>query len=92
MQCTLTPEERSTRGKRWLALDQADVEETWNGLRLGFPASAEAELRDLARLEGECCAFASWDVTRDGDRAILELTAEGEAVTAVQSMFASLRK
>jgi len=92
MECTLTQEERGTRGKRWHALGKADVDELSNGLRLAFPASAEAELRELARLETDCCAFASWHVTRDGDRAILDITAEGDAVIAVQSMFASLRK
>ena len=92
MECTLTQEERGTRGKRWQALVKADVADISNGLRLAFPASAEAELRELARLETDCCAFASWDVTRDGERVILDVTAEGEAVAAVQSMFASLRK
>jgi hypothetical protein len=62
-----------------------------NGLRLSFPARAEMELRELARLERDCCAFASWDVTRQGDRAVLEITAEGEAVAAVQALFASSR-
>jgi len=92
MHCTLTPEELGTRGRRWLALGSADVDKTWNGLRLAFPASAEAELRDLARLERECCAFARWDVTTHSDRVILDVTAEGEAVAAGQSLCASLRK
>ena len=92
MECTLTQEERGSRGKRWLSLPKAEIDEVSNGLRLAFPASAEAELRELALLETECCAFASWNVTRDGDHAILDVTAEGEAVAAGQSMFASLRK
>jgi hypothetical protein len=92
MRCTLTPDELATRGERWRALGAADVVETTNGLRLTFPAHTEPELRALAELERDCCAFAGWDVTTQGDRAVLEITAEGEAVAAVQAMFGSLRK
>jgi hypothetical protein len=92
MKCTLTSDELVTRGARWRALGAADVADTTVGLRLSFPARAETELRELARLERECCSFARWDVTRQGDRAVLDITAEGEAVAAVQSLFASLRR
>jgi len=92
MQCTLTSDERVDRGQRWRALGPADVADTENGLRLSFPASAEDELRALAQLERECCAFASWEVTRQDGRAVLDVTADGEAVAAVQSLFGSLRK
>jgi hypothetical protein len=91
MRCTLTSDELVTRGERWRALGAANVADMKNGLRLSFPARAEMELRELARLERDCCAFASWDVTRQGDRAVLEITAEGEAVAAVQALFASSR-
>ena len=92
MRCTLTSDELVTRGARWRALGAADVADTTNGLRLSFPLQAELELRELAALERECCAFAQWEVTRHGGRAVLDITAEGEAVAAVQSMFGSLRK
>jgi len=92
MKCTLTSDELVTRGARWRALGAADVADTVDGIHLSFPAQAETELRELARLERECCAFARWDVTRHGDRAVLDITAEGEAVAAVQSLFGSLRK
>jgi hypothetical protein len=91
MECTLTSDELLARGKRWRALGAAEVAETANGLRLSFPSQAETELRQLAELERDCCAFASWAVTRLGDRAVLDITAEGEAVAAVQKMFGSLR-
>jgi hypothetical protein len=91
MKCTLTSDELVTRGERWRALGAANVADMKDGLRLTFPARVEAELRELARLERDCCAFARWDVTRQGDRAVLEITAEGEAVAAVQALFASLR-
>jgi len=92
MRCTLTSDELATRGVRWRSLGAADVADTTNGLRLSFPAQVEVELRELAALERECCAFARWDVTRHGDLALLDITAEGEAVAAVQSLFGSLRK
>jgi hypothetical protein len=91
MKCTLTSDELITRGERWRALGVADVADLTNGLRLSFPARAEPELRELARLERDCCAFARWEVTAQGGRAVLEITAAGEAVVAVQAMFTSLR-
>jgi hypothetical protein len=93
MKCTLTSNEFATRGERWRALAAADVADTKNGLRLSFPAHTEPELRNLAELERDCCAFARWNVTTAGDHAVLDITAEGEAaVAAVQALFASLRK
>jgi hypothetical protein len=91
MECTLTPEELATRGARWRGLGPAAVADLKNGLQLSFPARAEAELRELIRLERDCCAFARWAVTRQGDRAVLEITAEADAVAAVQKLFGSLR-
>ena len=91
MECTLTSDELATCGERWRELGAADVADMQNGLRLSFSAEVEAELRELAQLERECCAFARWDVTTNGDRAVLEITADGPAIAAVQSMFGSLR-
>ena len=92
MNCTLTAAELATRGERWRTLGAADVTDTANGLRLSFPAHTEPELRELAELERTCRAFASWDVTSPGDRAVLDITTEGEAVAAIQALFGSLRK
>jgi hypothetical protein len=94
--CTLSPEELSTRGRRWLRLrDRGAVHVATipTGLRLRFPADSrvEHELRELADLERECCGFAEWVVTAEGEWVFLDVTAEGEAVSAVQSMFASFR-
>jgi hypothetical protein len=92
MKCTLTSAELVDRGERWRALGPAEVADTRAGLRLTFAAAAEEELRALAQLERECCAFADWTVTRQDGHSVLDVTAEGEAVTAVQSLFGSLRK
>jgi|tagenome__1003787_1003787.scaffolds.fasta_scaffold20904154_4 hypothetical protein len=92
MHCTLTPDELAARGARWRALGPAHATDLPNGLRLTFPAGVEDELNELARLERDCCAFARWDVTTEQGHAHLDVTADGDAVAAVQSLFPSLRK
>jgi hypothetical protein len=92
--CTLSAGELGARGQRWGRLRDratAEVAPTEAGLRLRFRADPgiEAELRELAALERECCSFADWTVTVDRGSVCLDITAEGEAVPAVQSMFAS---
>jgi hypothetical protein len=87
MQCTLTPDELGVRGKRWRALGPADMTTLDNGLRLEFGPHAEQELAELAVLERECCAFANWDAKGS----VLEITADGESIPAVQALFGSLR-
>jgi len=94
--CTLSPDELGARGQRWGQLrDRATVEVATidAGLRLRFRADPgiEAELRELAALESECCSFADWTVTMDRGSVCLDITAEGEAVPGVQAMFASFR-
>lgn len=87
MQCTLTPDELAVRGSRWRALGQAEVTTLPDGLRLQFEPHAAEELAELAALERECCSFAHWTATGS----TLEITADGDAVAAVQAMFGSLR-
>lgn len=93
--CTLSSEELAVRGARWRRLgENAAVEATViaDGLRLAFVGDVGPEVRELAALERECCAFASWTVHTHGERVVLDITADGdEAVTAVQAMFGSLQ-
>jgi len=60
-----------------------------NGLQLVFAAreGVEAELRELARLEAECCAFADWKVQRRAEGVVLDVIASGHGVAAVRSLF-----
>ena len=88
MQCTLTPDELAVRGTRWRALGPADVTTLPDGLRLEFGPEAADELGELALLERECCSFATWEA----NGSVLQITAGGEAIAAVQSMFGSLRR
>jgi hypothetical protein len=47
----------------------------------------EEELRELARLERRCCAFADWAVGTEDGLAILDVEGAGdETVAAVQAM------
>ena len=85
------------RAERWLtlgsrALVRIDPSET--GLVLVFAAEpgVEHELRELAELERDCCAFATWSVLADVERVVLDVAGEGEAVPVVQGMFGPLRE
>jgi hypothetical protein len=94
--CTLDNVAMKERRKRWHDLAaRAFVERavTDQGLRLVFRdgAGVEDELRELARLERQCCAFADWTVGAADGYVLLEVGGSGnEAVAAVQSMFEGL--
>ncbi len=94
--CSLNASELSSRVSRWQALaGVADprVARTGRGLRIAFAAGpgVAAELAELADLERDCCAFATWSVRDDGDRLLLEVSAiTDDGVPAVQAMFAEL--
>ena len=95
--CSLQETDLADRQDRWLELGQrAGIEAiaTSNGLRLRFRAvtGVEAELRQLADLERECCAFADWSVRARGGELVLTVSADSEeAIAAVQGMFGKLR-
>jgi hypothetical protein len=91
--CTLRSGEQPERRRRWLALtDRALAECTPNpdGVRLVFNAApgVQEELRALAELERDCCAFASFRVTASGERVTLDVTSSGAGVAAVHELFA----
>ncbi|HEV8460443.1 MAG TPA: hypothetical protein VGQ38_07015 [Gaiellaceae bacterium] len=76
--CTLDDGDRAKRIERWHALGPV-VEETQDGLRI--TSDNVTELRELALLEQDCCAFASWNV-------VLEVRADSpEGVAALHAMF-----
>ena len=56
-------------------------------LELRNESDVEREVRRLAELEAECCAFASWEVRAATDGLSLEVTAEPGAVPAVHALF-----
>jgi hypothetical protein len=91
--CSLGQEELAERRARWHALaDDGLIErvDTATGVRLAFrPGDAtERELRQLAALELQCCAFARFDVSTSGKELLLDVSAPPEGVAAVRAMFA----
>jgi hypothetical protein len=95
--CSLAQADLANRQDRWLQLWQragVDAVTTSNGLLLLFRAAPgiEAELRQLAELERDCCAFADWSLRARGKDLVLGVTAPTEeGITAVQVMFGKLR-
>jgi len=94
--CSLNRGELADRGQQWdrpAGRAFAQRVPTERGLRLVFRREDGVEngLRELARLEKKCCAFADWTVTVAGERVLLDVSGSSdEAVAAVQSMFTRL--
>jgi hypothetical protein len=92
--CSLSADDLPERRRRWVALTDAALAERTAipaGVRLSFRArpGVEAELRELAELERECCAFASFDVSAARGQVVLDVTAPGDqGVAAVRELFA----
>lgn len=82
--CTLDAAAMGDRGDRWRALaDRALVgRERAAGratLRLASSDGVAEELRELVRLEGECCAFLDMRVEEDGGELVLSIAGPPEA-------------
>jgi hypothetical protein len=94
--CTLNDGQISERRKRWHDLSARALigrVQTEHGIQLVFRTGpdVEEELRELALLERDCCAFAEWKVTTADGRAVLDVSGAGdEAIEAVRGMFGTL--
>ncbi len=94
--CSLGQDDLADRQRRWHALAgraMIDRARTGNGLRMRFrdEPGVEAELRDLAALERDCCAFADWVVHADSGTLALDVRGKSaDSVPVVQEMFTSL--
>jgi hypothetical protein len=95
--CSLSQDGLAERGQRWLTLAKRAIvgaTTTPDGLRLTFGAQpgVEAEVRELAGLELECCAFANWTVHVTDAAVVLDVSGPSpEAAAAVQEMFTTIR-
>ena len=74
--CTLQPTELSDRRAAWERLAARALRERRpipGGMRLVFVAQegVEGELRELTRLEAQCCSFADWKVQRRDEEVVL---------------------
>jgi hypothetical protein len=86
--CTLGPNELRGRLEDWEALAAGALRERRamdRGVRLTYEPGGEAELHRLVELETTCCAWAQWEVRRDGEVLVLDVTADDAA--AVRAMF-----
>jgi hypothetical protein len=90
--CSLSASDLPERRRRWRALlDGALLErrEIPAGMRLELAArdGVVEELGELAALERECCAFASFEVRTVGDRVRLDVTSSDAGIEAVRELF-----
>lgn len=94
--CTLNNDALHARRERWRELGRTGtggIVETPTGLRISFRSSptVSKELHELAKLERECCAFATWRVWEDNSHVVLDVDSEGEGTTALHEMFVDFR-
>jgi hypothetical protein len=76
--CTLDAAAMGERGARWEALAERALTGRERGpgsatLRFRAVDGVGEELRELVRLEGECCAFLDMDVAADGGELVLSI-------------------
>ena len=91
--CTLRPAALAGRRSAWRRLDDRALLERADapvGVRAVYAAldGVDEELAGLVRLEADCCAFADWALSREGDSLVLEVTSSGTGAEAVRAMFA----
>lgn len=94
--CALGLEDAAERKRRFEELcGRALVAQTLTdtGLRLRFRRCREVEdeLRELVRLEADCCAFAAFEVTALADAMDLEVSTRLDAVDTVRRLFSPTR-
>ena len=87
--CTLNP--ALMRGRlAWADALTADAllsrEPIEGGLRHRFRADddVERQVRELAALESECCAFLTFEVSREADAVVLDVTGSAEAQPVIE--------
>jgi hypothetical protein len=90
--CSLSADEMPERRRRWRTLLEGALLERIEipaGVRLELRSGegVEAELRALAALERECCAFASFDVRETAGRVMLDVISSADGVSAVRQLF-----
>lgn len=90
--CTLVGGEQVERRRRWEELCRRSLMQmirTVDGVELHFSNTpvAEAELRSLVVLERDCCSFARWVLSQEGDQLVLQVSGAPGAEAAVQALF-----
>jgi hypothetical protein len=90
--CTLGSEDLRAQVERWRRLQHEagpECSKTEDGLRLSFrdERAVEEELRALAAVESDCCAWARWEIRHEDGELALHVSSTGAGVTALQTMF-----
>jgi hypothetical protein len=90
--CTLGPTDLTDQVARWDRLRrQAEIKHllTEDGVRLEFrdDAGIESELRALVTVEAECCAWATWTLTREAPKIVLQVSSTGDGIPALHALF-----
>ena len=88
--CSLDASGLAERQERWRAIGERalrDRSRAGDAARLTFAGSAgvEEELRELVRLEAECCAFLDMSLVADGDEVVLTIAGPPDAAPIVES-------
>ena len=89
--CTLDGRDLAAQAERWQRLRAAEGRgrvPTDEGFRETFGDGAEVErdLRALASIENDCCAWAGWDVHRGDGEIVLEVRSAGEGIATLHAM------
>ena len=87
--CTLGAADMPQRRRRWEAIANSAMlasEHTTGGARQTYRPGeeVECELAELIRLEAECCAFLDFDLRREGDRLVLDISGPPEAASIIE--------
>jgi len=91
--CTLSAGGQADQHERWQRLMTRALTgrtDTPDGLRLFFRAEAEDEVRALAAVEAQCCAWAAWSVEPTAGAVMLDVRSvvvQAGGATAVRAMF-----
>ena len=90
--CTLIANDYARQSERWRRLRaQAGIDRrpVSDGLQLRFrdDPGVERELRALVAVERDCCAWADWQVSREGASLVLHARSTGAGVAVLHGMF-----
>jgi hypothetical protein len=92
--CSLDAGNLRTQAQRWVELvgtagiDRAAAAADGVTLRFRADPAVERELRELVAVERGCCSWARWEVSADGDGAlVMHAGTTGDGVATLQSMF-----
>jgi hypothetical protein len=90
--CTLGSDDLRAQAGRWRRLQREaglGISEADDGVRLRFrdEQAVDEELRALVAVETDCCAWARWEISREADELVLDVSSTPAGATVLQSMF-----